>query len=183
MDKIPVPIGNEFVYVARYSKIPVICEFNKSHKGYLEEVDLNSEESIHKPIYDIEDGKINGMSIGKAKNKIKVYFDPPVKNIIDIKENEKYNGKFIISGKPSIGTIQGEYSIYHKGKNIEFNLVPSGGWKNNENKLSVKIIYSIVKAFKLWPKGYKWTGIITVENGKPYMESHWINRSTNKNSK
>lgn len=40
---------------------------------------------------------------------------------------------------------------------VSVSLTPSGGWRPNERKWSLRLMYRLLPAFTQWPKTYEWT--------------------------
>ena len=168
------------MYFMRYAKKPLIGEFNVAESGQLKllkvEGDKCSSEDGITYILEESDDKyaIKTMSMHNNNSELKVEFIPPIKEITSILDGEENIGKFIISGEESVGTIAGDYIISRVKEDVKITIIPSKGWQPNENKSMIKFIYFVAKPFKSWPKTYKWTANIKLNDDiGPSIHSRW----------
>lgn len=179
-DTLPVPIGGNKVYFMRYAKETVIGAWNKCMHETLHPIKIegNRGVDVNDCVYSFDKVAdtyaIKSMETKSSSHTIKVTFTPAIKEITTLAINEQQNGEFVISGEDSVGTIEGSYRMNRQQAKVDLSIVPTQGWKPNETRVMVKLIYTAAKFFKNWPKTYAWNAAITLD-GKdgPSIVSKW----------
>lgn len=174
-DKFPIPMDGTWMYFARYSADPIIVTFNPAADGELEISELTNNQIVAKDSTLLEMSS-NGpeMEIKKtSKHEIILDFEPPFPQLNLLKDILEVSGKFSIKGHNSTGRIDGAYKIQKNYKKIRILLEPTEGWIPNENKLTVRFLYAVVKTFKHWPKTYRWIADLEEVGGRWEMKSEW----------
>lgn len=180
LDGFPIPIDGNQIFFTRYGQTPVLGEFNRIENGELKPLEIKGDKGICQKgvIYNLQKEEdtysIKTMYTKEQSKEIKVDFIPAVKDITELKDGEVNTGEFVISSEKSIGIIAGEYTIGRIKDDVKITMIPSKGWKPNENRRMIKFIYFIAKPFKEWPKTYKWTAEIKLnENKNPMINTKW----------
>jgi len=70
--------------------------------------------------------------------------------------------------------IRGTYRVSRRGDEVEVILEPNGGWEPRPQTLFLRFLFTAAKVFRQWPKTYRWTAKIKVdEKAAPFMVSQW----------
>lgn len=179
-DTFPLPVDLAKNYFSRYSPDTFNVDWNKNFQGRL------------LPLFPGEDGKtVNGnvsyelnnnqghheirrMSTANRKHTINIEFQPPVPDIVCLRDGLKMTGEFIITTDGAAGSVRGQYHALRRGNETEMSLHPDRGWIPNEKRLILRLLFMVVKVFKDWPKSYEWNAVI--DSGypnNPIMDSSW----------
>lgn len=180
VDKIPLLVDGSKIYYIRYSIDPFLVKWNVAGLETLYPLELSGKLQIQDKdtTYDLIDNKghyeIKQMSIANEKHSLTVYFKPAVPDIVCIHDGASLKGKITIASEKTTGTVSGEYELSRYGSKIKMKVHPNGGWKPNEPKWSMKLLYVAIPMFKNWTKTYIWTAEIELnEKGQPTMNSEW----------
>ena len=182
-DALPIPIGGNKVYFMRYAKETIIGAWNKCRHETLQPIRIQGDSgmSVDGCVYTFDKvADVYAIKSMEAKNNshtLKITFTPAIKELTTLAINEQQNGRFVISGEPSVGTIEGDYRMHRQQSKVDLSIVPIKGWKPNEKRMMVKAIYTAIKLFKDWPKTYVWNATITLdEKDGPSIVSKWERR-------
>lgn len=179
LDKLPLPMDGQWMYFARYSPDPLIATLNPARNGPLtplhtESAGKGSSGEVHFEL------SRNGPALeivqlwrDHGPHRLTMRFDPPFPNIEQLQPDIRLQGSFRIQGHVSTGSVSGSYAISSTAQGIEIALTPSGGWRPVAPKCSLKLIYSMAKIFKHWPKTYRWNATMRREGTGWRMESAW----------
>ena len=177
---LPLPIDGSTMYFLRYSDNPTIATFNPEYDGPLNFLSIIDDTKAidnkmeYKLVCNNGQLEILHMKFITDKQEIKTDFNPPLPNLLNIKENIEIKGDFLISSGHSIGKISGEYWIKRFDDTIEIKLIPSGGWHPNESKYSVKLMYLVNSDFRKWPQTYLWEAKLKLnEDGHVNLKTNW----------
>ncbi|SDZ13208.1 MULTISPECIES: hypothetical protein [Rhodonellum] len=180
-DTFPIPMDWTRMYFARYSPEPVIATLNPAFDDVLPAIKLgNGKEQAFEGdlIYEIEWEnrlpKLKSLIKNNKTHPIKLSFHPAFPNLDLLEVGSPVKGTFEISGHPSTGFVAGDYLVSPNKKGTTIVLAPSKGWKPRPTKLSLWILYSVVRIFKLWPTTYRWEA--SLERSKDevwHMKSCW----------
>lgn len=178
-DNLPLPIDFSRMTFARYCPDPLIAKLNPSFDGSLSAVPFNGDLSIQNDGHTIELTmnrdlpEIRSISSNHRRHALSLVFDPAFPNLSAF-TGEKAEGRFEISGDPSTGLIRGEYSVVRSGDLLTIEMIPSGGWIPNADKLSLRFLYKVEPMFKEWPKTYRWTAVLERDHESGFrMRSDW----------
>jgi hypothetical protein len=178
-DNLPLPIDFSRMTFARYCPDPLIAKLNPAYDGVLSAISFNDDLAIQNDDHTIElvmnrnMPEIRSISRNHKQHTLSLTFDPAFPNL-EIFSGEAAEGRFEISGDPSTGFIRGVYRVTQTDGRLVIEMVPSGGWIPNENKLSVRILYRVVPMFRSWPTTYRWTASLNKdESGVMKMNSSW----------
>ena len=117
--------------------------------------------------------EIRSISQSQNQHTLSLVFDTALPNL-NAFTGEKAEGRFEISGDPSTGFIRGEYSVARSGDLLKIEMIPSGGWIPNADKLSLRFLYRVQPMFKEWPKTYRWKAELERDNESGFiMRSDW----------
>ena len=184
-DTLPLPIDFTRMTFARYSPDPMISKLNPAFDGLLSAISFNNDLILKHDDHYIELSlirdlpEIRSISRSHKQHTLSLVFDPAFPNLNAFK-GEKAEGRFEISGDPSTGFIRGEYSVILSGDLLTIEMIPSGGWIPNADKLSLRFLYSVQSMFKEWPKTYRWKAeLIQVSESGFNMKSDWERIQTN----
>lgn len=170
LDKLPMPIDRTRMYFTRYSPTPFIVTLNPAFDGRLYADTTGSIGlSWHGPVPEIA-----YLKQSDGQHEITLAFNPPFPNLSALPDGANVSGKFVIEGHPTTGKITGDYQVMKTGQRLHLEMIPSGGWIPNEKKLSVRIIYRMAGIFRKWPKTYRWSAAIEInDDGQAHMKSGW----------
>ncbi len=178
-DKFPIPLDGTWMYFARYSADPFIVTFNSAIDGKLETLDSFKNRLVTDGNTKLEISpngpamEIKKMTNKTSKHEVILDFEPAFPQVNLLKGTVEVSGKFSVKGHSSTGRIDGDYKIQKNNKKIRILLEPTEGWIPNENKLTVRFLYAVVKTFKNWPKTYRWIADLEEFNGSWEMKSDW----------
>jgi len=178
-DTFPIPIECGKNFLTRYSADAFNIDWNKKFEGELSHLiptnNVIEEKGITYQLINNEGHyEIKRMSATHRRHQINIDFEPPIPDIISIKEKIENIGSFTISTDKNRGIIKGDYSILKQDNDIVMTIRPIDGWQPNEKRWILKFMFLIIKIFKDWPKSYIWKASIKVENpGKVIMKSCW----------
>lgn len=185
-DELPLPIDGSKMFYTRYSSDPLIANFNPEESGEIIPLNLElNQKRMHHAGWDYEiewdneKPSIKQMVFKNEKHSLGLFFKKAFPDIRTLENDGTVYGEFDIQSDPRIGVIKGEYVIKKEDNIVKITMVPSGGWKPNPAKLSLRFLYRVAKIFKHWPKTYEWTALIEEKSaGKYHMDSKWkrINR-------
>jgi hypothetical protein len=184
-DSLPLPIDGTRMYFTRYSPDPLIATLNPAWNGPLSPLERTSptEARLGDLVFDLVEHhgrtEFAAMRHGYKDREVRVYFTPPLPNPPNLTDGARSTGHFTISADPSVGTVIGEYEIARQGDRVNITMIPSQGWRPNEDKLSVRLIYAFAPDFNNWPKTYRWTAELDLTDLEQVtMQSAWqrINR-------
>jgi len=171
IDRFPVPLDGTWMYFMRYSPDTFIVTLNPSKSGeFLEHKESETGLNL------VQKGKakeIKSLAGKSGKHQITLSFDPPFPQFNLLKDNVHKEGRFEILAHISTGKITGRYWVKKEDGQVEIQLQPSGGWQPNEKKPVIRLLYTLVKIFKHWPKTYLWTAILKQKGATWQMDSKW----------
>jgi hypothetical protein len=171
IDRFPVPLDGTWMYFMRYSPDTFIVTLNPSKSGELLE-HKESETGLNL----VQNGRakeIKSMTGKSGKHQITLSFDPPFPQFNLLKDNVQLEGEFMIMAHISTGKITGRYKVKRKNAHVEIEMQPSGGWQPNEKKPVIRLLYTVVKIFKHWPKTYLWSAILKPKGTMWQIDSKW----------
>jgi len=117
---------------------------------------------------------LSGLQRQSGKHILRLAFDPPFPNLAHMKADAETNGSFVLSGDPSTGRINGDYTVRATGESIEIELVPSGGWSPEPDRFSLRVLYRVAGMFLKWPETFRWTtSMARDETEHWHMQSRW----------
>jgi hypothetical protein len=117
--------------------------------------------------------EISRMSCGNERYDVSIDFSPAFPDVACLKDGAEAEGAFCISSGADAGTIGGIYKVNNNSGSIDILMHPSEGWKPNEKKLVVRIIYKVAPVFRTWPKTYEYRASIDLTGGAPEIRSAW----------
>lgn len=181
---LPLPIDGQRRYLLRYAEAPLVVTVNPAHDGPLRPIvgggatvdDAGDRLTLadgagHRGIVRIE--RHSGDQF------VRWAFDPPFPNPSDLRPGAEVSGGFTIDADPRVGSVTGGYRVQREGDAVWVRLVPSGGWRPNERRLSVRLIYLVAPVFRRWPKTYAWEAEIDLAAAPgPTMRSAWTRSRT-----
>ena len=104
-------------------------------------------------------------------------FDPPVPNLAALADGATAGGHFRIASDPSAGEIAGTWRLERNGDEVRVAMHPSEGWRPSPDRLSLRILYRLVRMFREWPSTYHWDAVIQLDDEGGTMRSHWSRSS------
>jgi len=178
-DNLPLPIDFSRMTFARYCPDPLIAKLNPAFDGSLTAVPfkndhiLQIDDHIIELTINRELPEIRQISRNHKEHTLSLVFDPAFPNLYAF-TGEKAEGRFEISGDPSTGFIRGKYNVVRSGELLTIEMIPSGGWIPNADKLSLRFLYKVQPMFKEWPTTYWWTAELNRdEDDQLWMRSSW----------
>jgi hypothetical protein len=179
-DTFPLPIDCSRNYFSRFAADTFNVDWNRNFNGRLSPLlpDENNLCSDGQVTYELANNcghhEIKRMSTANARHRIDIDFQPPVPDMLCIKDQVSIEGEFIITTDRSTGTIRGSYSMKRLGNEAEVMLHLDKGWSPNNNRIILKLLFLMVRVFADWPKSYRWTAKIKLDTkDHPYMNSGW----------
>ena len=179
-DTFPFPLHGSRVYFMRYSADTFLVDWCPAQSQALEP--LREEENkfygANDTVYELFEQQ-NSPAFARIRSSGKNHifaaeFRPPFPEITHITDNTSLSGEFILGADESAGVVRGTYHVSRSGEDVEVTLNPSGGWKPRPKTLFLKLLFSIARIFRQWPKTYLWTAKIKLREGdQPMMESGW----------
>ncbi|MBY9019571.1 MAG: hypothetical protein KGD67_00840 [Candidatus Lokiarchaeota archaeon] len=158
--EIPVQMKKRSVYSAHFSFEPILCNWNKIFSGNINPIVLNPmiRNVIAENItYDLlknfdyyEIKKISGKD--EKDHTVSFEFSPSIPNLLTLRSNMKFKGRFSCIIDRKKGVFAGEYYITRKGSIIEFIIQPTKGWQPFPGLL--------------WIKTFKWHSEMIIQNNK-----------------
>lgn len=154
------------VYLARYSYVNNIKELNNDYTGVIEPIELTKdidEIRVDNCIYsiNINNGytEIKCVKIIDCNSEMKIYFSPPIPDIISLKDNTEVLGHFSISVDEVKGIMGGIYSVKKNNDSINLQINPQKGWQPMPGKL--------------WMKTYLWNCDMKIVGDVLQVKSKW----------
>ncbi|MDD2622008.1 MAG: hypothetical protein WC142_03035 [Bacteroidales bacterium] len=179
-DTFPIPIECSKNYLTRYTADTFNVDWNTNYNGKLYPLIPNINNVItDKGInYELENIKghyeIKSIHTSNHKHKISINFYPSIPDIICLRQGIGVDGNFSITTDNAKGNLNGYYRIKNQENEIHFEINPAKGWKPNEKRWILKIIFYFIKVFKEWPKTYIWNAKISLnDTAYPIMYSGW----------
>ncbi|MCD8503359.1 MAG: hypothetical protein LRY71_19045 [Bacillaceae bacterium] len=164
---IPLPKDFQFRYYARYSTDCQIIEFANSAEGVLQQISADADGRFVDRGYTFdfaEDGSLVTIAMRGKNHPVEVSFSNGFPDIRTMLDGTKHQDTFKVSASDSVGYIDGEYTVKREGNKVEIELIPSGGWHPVPNSFFTKLMFGKKSMFCQWPKSYKYTQIINLEN-------------------
>jgi hypothetical protein len=184
LDRMPVPVAGERVFFTRYTTDPVILSWNPNFEGSLAEVRIPAlgEKRVEQAgtYYELAEGQglermwVEYANTAVRPHSIETVFSPPFPDITALEDGQQAQGSFTVQSREpadASGTVSGTWSAHRQGQKVLLRIHPGGGWKPQERRLSVRIIFSAAKVFRTWPTTYEWTAEIDLDNMK--QKSGW----------
>jgi len=178
-DVINFPIDWTIMYFTRYTPDPLVMFFNPAFDGPVSTLTVTGETRVIKECTTCEVEYLDETPLLKAINQkfkghsVRLYFEPAFPNLSAFK-GPSTSGEFVVKGDPSLGEIQGSYTVIRIEDELKIILVPSGGWIPKKERLGIRLLYTIVGLFRNWPKSYQWTALIKeTQDGRLHMNSSW----------
>ena len=168
LDLLPVPIDRARMYFVRYAEAPLIATLNPAHDGALAPldheggrllVDAGDDLTLARAPHHVAIAGVERTHDGQA---VRVTFEPPFPNPLDLRPGADLSGRFEITSDPRLGSVAGTYAVRRDGDAVHVRLVPSDGWRPNETKWSLWLVYRVASVFRTWPSTYVWEAEIDV---------------------
>lgn len=176
----PLPVNCARNYFIRYSADTFIVDWNRNYNGFIKPLDIVGNNLVddqgikYKLIQNSGNYEIEALGKENEKHQLRIDFYPPIPDLSCLKDGLELEGEFEISAEKSIGIIKGVYIINTQENKISISMCPSEGWKANEKKISLKILYLLGPFFKKWPSTFTWEVEFDFSNEKKvYMKSSW----------
>lgn len=173
-------IDGKKMYFSRYSKRPVIVTLNPNFSGKIEilpVVDGKARNGDNHYTLQHSNGKVRIENIRQevSGRTVTLNFLPAFPDIRDVKNGEEIIGKFSVAAHEKTGSVSGTYSVKKQNGTIYVSLIPSEGWKPYpKNRFIVKVIFTMAKTFRRWPKTYEWNATLTKNKEQQYeLNSGW----------
>ena len=179
ISRLPIPLDGSRMYFLRYSDDPLITTWNPARDGRLRPLDRKGGEAeLDGVTYDLveNDGQLGFRRMRRTykSHLVAVDFSPPVPNLLHVHPGMHVSGDFAVTAGDAAGSVTGRYQLERQGDKAVLQVSPSGGWRPNESKWSLKFMYRLVPAFTRWPKTYVWTAEVDVSDPKRVtMRSSW----------
>lgn len=179
-EALPLPIDGSRMTFIRYSPDPLIATLNPAHDGPLSPLTrVSATEAqlgdLHFALVDNHGRpEIAAMRRTYKEREVSVAFTPPLPHLVSLADGAATDGRFVISADPTVGTVAGAYRVWRQGAEVHMEMIPSLGWQPNESKRAVRFIYWMASDFTNWPKTYRWSAVIDLNQSQPVtMQSGW----------
>lgn len=180
LDLLPVPLDLRRVYFIRYADEPLIATFNPAHSGPLtphvpEFGNVVRDRDVELRLVQLgSHTAIADMERAHGDQAVRVSFEPPFPNPLDLAPGAELSGRFVITSDPSVGRVAGEYELRLDGSTVHATLVPSEGWRPRERRWPLLLMYRLNPVFRSWPSSYVWEAQIDVSDpDDPTMQASW----------
>jgi hypothetical protein len=177
-DGLIFPVDGSRVHFIRYAADPFVMTWNEKREGPLVtlQVEKAGEHTCGETAYNLVDNhghlELSGMRPAGSRRDIRFVFDPPVPDLTCLREGAEGEGAFTL-WMEDIGSLEGEYSFQRQGTQARMEVHPSG-WRPRVGHSSARIIFSVARIFRDWPKTYRWNAVIDLEEvGNPKIKSGW----------
>lgn len=178
-DNLPFPMDGSRVHLIRYSADPFILLWNEKHEGKLKplQIERAGEHTCGEVVFSLIENEgrleLSGMRPAHASRDIRLVFDPPFPDLTCIRDGAGGGGAFTL-WMEDIGMLEGEYSFERSGTQVLVGAHPSRGWRPRVRHASARIIFSLARVFRDWPKTYHWKASIDLSMAEsPRMKSGW----------
>ncbi len=179
-DSFPLPMDGSRIYFMRYSKSPFLVNWNENYKGPVPALHVDGslvidiDDTAYKLIDNEGNYEIKEISCSSKEHSLKVSFEPPIPELLCIRDKVNIKGSFVTEMEGSLGSIDGSYTIARSGDELTFCINPTGGWKPKADRLLLKLIFKKGSIFREWSKSYVWKcNIKQIASGSPAMEASW----------
>ncbi len=175
LGSLPIPMDLQRMYFLRYSPDPLIVKLNPAHDGVLPLLSGEPEESESVQFVLVDNFGYTEISQMRVSHGAMVLdFEPPLPNVVDLRDGVMVNGTFKIHGSTGFGTVGGVYSFQRSGHNVNVLMTPSHGWQPRTNKVSLWLLYAVQPLFRTWPQTYIWEAVLdTADLDAIHMQSQW----------
>lgn len=175
-----MPMDGTKMYFSRYTPRPITVTVNPNYSGKIEAlplVDGKAQSNGNRYTLQHKNGTIEIESIQQnvSEQMVTMKFSPAFPDIRNVKNGELIVGKFSIAAHEKTGVVSGKYSVRNEQGIIHLAMTPSEGWKPYpKNRLVVKMVFTMAKVFRRWPKTYQWDATLSPISDTSYkMESKW----------
>lgn len=179
-DPFPFPLDGAKCYYMRYAADTFMATWNETVTGPL--LPLHppgaGEFAANGIVYSLVDNQghleIQQMTAANATHQVAITFEPPVPDLVALKDGISVIGEFQVTSDKSAGSLDGTYEIKRTGDKVQIQVHPSGGWKPHADRFFLKFLFFVGSVFRNWPKSYFWTAHITLQGDEAAeIESHW----------
>jgi hypothetical protein len=176
---LPVPIDGARVYFAHYSPEPFIAEWNTAHDGPLAFAqppgmgEFNWGGTIFTLVENAGRFETAKITAADDKHQAVLTFSPPFPDIACLKHGAATYGDFALTVDEVHDVCAGQYWLSMEDDRIYITLDIVKGWRPRSSKCSMRLLFSVLRFFKNWPKTYKWSAQIKVEGEALIMQSGW----------
>ena len=110
---------------------------------------------------------------------VMVALHPPLPHLTALAPGSRAHGRFRISSHPSLGTVDGEWTVAAEtGGRIRMELIPTGGWSPGPAPRSANLLFRVVDLFRGWPATYRWEAVLETAGphagGSHHLDARWI---------
>ena len=179
-DTFPLPVDGARNYFSRYSADTFNVDWNRNFKGQLlpflpaEDNRVRHGDATYELVNNGGHYEIRQMSASNRNHRLSIDFTPPVPDIACLIDGLEMDGEFVIATDGAAGSVRGVYHVRSRGNAVEIRIHPEKGWIPGEKRLILRLLFSIVKVFKEWPKSYAWNAMINFGSANhPVMKSSW----------
>ena len=180
LDSLPIPLDYSRKYFLRYSPKPLIAKLNPAKDEVLLPIgegrpgDTEYSQVDYKIIENQGYREISALHLTTPRQNLEIHFTPALPELLELRENAEIRGEFSVSGAKSLGTVAGHYQIVRVKNLLHMEMIPDGGWQPVNERTSLRFLYRVNKEFTQWPKTYKWTGVMNLENPQAVtLKSQW----------
>lgn len=121
--------------------------------------------------------EIERMTRHQGEQSVAVTFTPPFPHLLALTDDAVAAGGFEVTTDPPAGSITGTWRVTRRGRSIEIEVVPSGGWTPGEAQPMARLLFRLIRMFRSWPTTYRWEGTVEVPADQvdhpPALRAEW----------
>ncbi|TVR62136.1 MAG: hypothetical protein EA422_11645 [Gemmatimonadales bacterium] len=123
--------------------------------------------------------ELHRFSVETGGDTVAVELHPPLPHLTAMGTGTRSQGRFRIASHPSLGTVDGEWSVVAEDEGrIRMELIPSGGWSPGPAPRSANFLFRVVDLFRGWPATYRWEAVLepaSADAGGAFtLDARWI---------
>lgn len=179
-DTFPLPMDGAKGYFSRYSADTFNVDWNKNFQGQLPPLFPGDDNRAVRGdvVYELVNNgghyEIRRMSAANSRHRLNIDFSPPVPDIACLHDGLQAKGNFVITTDDTEGSVRGVYHVRSRENEVEMSIHPDKGWIPDEKRFILKLLFTIVRVFKDWPKSYEWNARINFHSAEhPVLTSSW----------
>ncbi len=197
-DPLALPMAGSRVWFWRYSPKAVVVRVNPEDRVLVEPVrslgevpdpargpgsfqgtgssHANRMEGISRPHGRVE---LRRFEVEVEGDTVAIELHPPLPHLTALAPGSQAAGQFRISAHPSLGSVDGEWSVQaEEGGRVHMEVTPSGGWTPSPAPRSANLLFRVVDLFRGWPTTYRWEASLEPTSpgaGDAYrLDARWI---------
>ena len=164
---VPLPKDMQWRYYSRYAAQCRIIELARAEKTNLQRHSLTDNGLL--VLGDLtyafgNDLSLKQMSLSANGFSARATFTEGIPALLGLQEGDFASGDFEVEGNVETGCVSGRYKVSRDGSLATIEMTPSGGWQPRPNSLLTRMMFSPKSVFCSWPKTYRFTQNINLQN-------------------